>query len=77
MKVEYIKCDICGERINPCNGRYKYTTLVRYPEERINALGDSVSHEEKLDVCKPCFDQMKEWIKFAQAKKGAKDGTTP
>ena len=69
MKVEYIKCDICGEKINPCDGMYKYTTLWRLPE-------CSNAYEEKLDICKPCFDQMKEWIKFAQGKKGAKDGTS-
>ena len=72
MKVEYIQCDICGNKIVYKDRRYMYTTLVMTLEpEYVNALGDPKANEKKLDICSSCFDKMKTWI---NEQKGANDG---
>lgn len=61
MKVEYIKCDICGKKIGPEEKRYRYKFLDFYPEADV--LGDSKPIEVRLDICDPCFDEMGKLIK--------------
>lgn len=72
MKVSYIKCDICDQKIEK-SPSYKYISIVLVPDPldplRSYDVGD------KLDICGACFGLLKEWVKTEMdKKKEGKDG---
>ena len=67
MKVSYIQCDICGQKItSEC---YKYSTLYSMPDPV--SWGNEVAFETKMDICKSCMDRFKEWVAAKETKNGA------
>ena len=67
MKVEYIKCDICGEVISPTEKRYRHEDMF----VTFDPLSGPVKIDQKLDICLYCYNEFKEWV--AKKKKGAKE----
>ena len=51
MKVEYIKCDICGEKL--ITKQIRYSLKDFYGEIQGNPM----------DICPSCVDRMVKWIK--------------
>ena len=71
MKVEYIKCDICDQKIKN-SPRYKYISIVLIPDPLDPLRSCDVG--DKLDICGACFGRLKEWVKTEMNKKGENNG---
>ena len=68
MKVEYIKCDICGNRItDKREDRFVFSYIRTWPGARI---GEYEHAEVKYDICNACFLKMKEWCEEARRENG-------
>lgn len=73
MKVEYIKCDICDNEMDPELCRY---TVEYYGDTgKTSFSGEKVYGLKHVDICQRCFEMMKRCIMAGLIKRGTKDGT--
>ena len=66
MKVEYLQCDICGNRITDRKeDRFIFSHLKTFP----GSITD-ICEEVKYDICNACFRRMKDWCEEERKKNG-------
>jgi len=58
MSVMQIRCDCCGEIIE--TGHHKLTLQCEL-SPAISSR-DSATSDPAIDLCKPCFDDLHEWL---------------
>ena len=60
MKVEYIQCDICGEKMS--GKSFSRYTVDYYGDTGGTVKGNVVYGNNHVDICADCFEKMKEYI---------------